>query len=94
MDYEITPEEVKVKLDAGEAVVYPASRVHFVAPVTRGFRLAAVCWIQSIVHDERIREVLSDMSRAIASKEVISNPEVALLLSKSYHNLLRYASEP
>jgi PKHD-type hydroxylase len=84
----------EIKLDCGEAVVYPATSVHHVAPVTRGVRLAAVTWIQSAVHDERARAILYDLSHALRQAEDQKNHDMALLLSKSYHNLIRYAAQP
>lgn len=85
--------EEAIKLDAGEAIVYPADLIHHVAPVTRGVRLAAVSWIQSAVHDERLRDLLHDLARSTALAENAGNAELSLLLGKSYHNLLRYAAE-
>jgi PKHD-type hydroxylase len=84
----------EIKLDAGEAVAYFASSIHHVNPVTRGVRLAAVAWAQSTVRDERLRTLLCDLSLAIARLGPTGQPEVSLLLRKSYHNLLRYAAEP
>jgi PKHD-type hydroxylase len=86
--------EEEIKLDAGEAIVYSASSVHHVAPVTRGSRLAAVGWVQSIVRDDRLREILYDLARSSRQAEETGNSELSLLLGKSYHNLLRYAAEP
>jgi PKHD-type hydroxylase len=86
--------EEEIKLDCGEAIVYPATSVHHVAPVTRGVRLAAVTWIQSAVHDERVRAILYDLSHALIQAEKEKNHSMTLLLSKSYHNLVRYAAEP
>jgi PKHD-type hydroxylase len=85
--------EQEIKLDGGEAVVYSASSVHHVAPVTRGVRLAVVTWFQSRVRDERLREILYDLNRAVQRTEK-ADPELSILLSKSYHNLVRYAAEP
>ena len=79
--------EQEIKLDAGEAIVYPSTTVHRVTPVTRGVRLAAVTWIQSSVRDERLREVLFDLKRAM------SEPDSSVLLHKIYNNLLRHAIE-
>jgi PKHD-type hydroxylase len=84
----------QIKLDAGEAIIYPASTVHHVAPVTRGTRLAAIVWTQSVVRDERLREILFDLFRAAKQAEEAQNASLSLFLSKSYHNLLRYAAEP
>lgn len=85
--------EQPIKLDAGEAIVYPSSSIHHVAPVTRGVRYAAVTWVQSAVRDERIRAILHDLMQATSRTDVAGNAELSLLLTKSYHNLLRYAAE-
>jgi PKHD-type hydroxylase len=85
--------EERIKLDAGEAIVYAASTVHYVAPVTRGVRLAAVTWIQSVVRDERIRAILFDLSVCSQLPATAEDAKLSLLLTKSYHNLLRYAAE-
>jgi PKHD-type hydroxylase len=86
--------EQEVKLAAGEAVVYPAGTLHRVTPVTRGVRLAAVTWIQCAVRDERLRSILCDLGQALHQAEAANDTEAILLLSKCYHNLLRYAVEP
>jgi PKHD-type hydroxylase len=83
--------EEEIKLTAGEAVVYSADSVHRVAPVTRGVRMAAVTWVQTAVHDSRMRNLLFDLYQALQKVEANEDPK--LLLSKSYHNLLRMTSE-
>src|SRR5262249_32295633 len=55
----------KVKLPAGHMIVYPASSLHAVKPVTRGARVAAFFWIQSMVRDDAKRALLFDMDSAI-----------------------------
>ncbi len=79
----------------GEAVVYPATTLHRVIPVTRGaLRMVAVTWIQSTVKDPRMREILYDLGRTIREAEQTSPPAAnILILSKCYHNLLRYAAD-
>ncbi len=83
--------EQEIKLDAGEAIVYSATALHRVAPVTRGIRLVALTWIQSAVPDERLRAILFDLSGAFKRAETLGDTELATDLNKSYHNLLRYA---
>lgn len=84
----------EIKLDAGEAVVYPASTLHHVARVTRGVRLAAVTWVQSAVSDERIRAILHDIGRYSRENNCQCDGPLRHLLTRSYQNLLRYAAEP
>jgi PKHD-type hydroxylase len=82
--------EQEIKLDAGEAVVYPSTTIHSVTPVTRGVRLAAVTWIQSSVRDERLRAILIDLNRAAGQAGAHGDRDLSVLLNKSYNNLLRY----
>ena len=84
-----------VKLAAGDLIVYPASSLHRVTPVTRGTRLAAFFWVQSLIRDDAQRTLLFDLDRAIQRLNVSNADEAARLqLTGSYHNLLRMWSEP
>jgi PKHD-type hydroxylase len=79
-----------VKLAAGALIAYPSTTLHRVAPVTRGERLVAVGWAQSLVRDAARRELLFDLDtarRALFDREGKS-PEFDLL-AKSTANLLR-----
>jgi PKHD-type hydroxylase len=81
----------RVKLAAGDLLVYPASSVHRVEPVTRGTRLTAIFWIQSMVRDDAARRLLLDLDRAIqaiAADRGEGDPEI-VRLTGVYHNLLR-----
>ncbi len=51
----------RVKLPAGHLVLYPASSLHCVTPVTRGVRRASFLWIQSMVRDDKLRAMLYDL---------------------------------
>lgn len=77
-------------LEAGDAILYPAGSIHYVAPVTRGVRLAAVGWIESYVADAAQREMLFDLSvtRSRFAKIGVDRGEL-LRLDKSISNLLR-----
>jgi PKHD-type hydroxylase len=84
----------QVKLPAGHMVLYPASSLHHVRPVTRGARLAAFFWIQSLVRDDSERTLLFDLDRAVQSLGADRPDHPALLeLTNVYHNLLRRWSE-
>jgi PKHD-type hydroxylase len=79
-----------VKLPAGHMVVYPASSLHRVAPVTRGVRVAAVFWIQSMVRDTGARTLLYDLDTSIQHLAVALPEHPAVVqLTGVYHNLLR-----
>ncbi len=80
----------EIALDAGEAILYPAGSIHYVAPVTRGARLAAVGWLQSFVPDAGQRETLFDLSVARTRlAEAGAARDELLRLDKSISNLLR-----
>ena len=81
-----------IKLNAGDAVLYPAGTVHHVAPVTSGMRLACVGWVQSLVRDPARREVLFDLATARAQCAAGAR-ETLLLLDKAQSNLLRMWAE-
>lgn len=80
----------EVKLTAGDLIVYPAGSLHRVNPVTRGQRTCAVFWTQSMVPDDRHRELLFKFDstiQALRGKQGESDETVAL--AGHYHNLLR-----
>jgi len=81
----------QVKLAAGDMIVYPASSLHRVEPVTRGTRLASFFWIQSLVRDDTQRNILFDMDTAIQRLNATQADEGARrALVGCYHNLLRH----
>lgn len=79
-----------VKLPAGDLILYPATSLHRVQPVTRGVRLASIFWVQSMVRDDGERGLLFDLDMAIGqvSEPQPDHPGVVALTS-CYHNLLR-----
>lgn len=80
-----------VKLAAGDMVLYPASSLHHVTPVTRGTRLASFFWIQSMVREDAARQLLFDLDlsiQGIAADRGQDDPEI-VRLTGVYHNLLR-----
>jgi PKHD-type hydroxylase len=71
-------------------VLYPASSLHHVRPVTRGARLASFFWIQSMVRDDGERTLLFDLDTAIQRlAEGAPDHPSAVQLTGVYHNLLR-----
>ena len=80
----------KVKLSAGHMVLYPASSLHKVEPVTRGARLASFFWIQSLVREDAHRAQLFDLDNAIqALTQSVPEHPALIQLTGVYHNLLR-----
>jgi PKHD-type hydroxylase len=80
-----------VKLPAGDMLLYPATSVHRVEPITRGERWASVFWVQSMVADPGQRDLLHDMDQAIAvaRSDLGDDHPSAVALVGAYHNLVR-----
>ena len=81
----------RVKLPAGDLVMYPGTSVHRVEPVTRGFRVASFFWIQSMVRTDEQRRLLFDMDNHLIDLRIRmgeTDPNV-IGLTSTYHNLLR-----
>ena len=86
--------EHEVKLPAGDLIVYPSDSLHRVEPVTRGARLAAFFWVQSLVRDAQRRRLLLELDGSIQQLTASGAEREALLrLTGVYHNLLRQWSE-
>jgi PKHD-type hydroxylase len=86
--------EHEVKLPAGDLVLYPSSSLHNVQPVTRGARLAAFFWVQSMVRRDDHRRLLFDMDRSIETlRRSGADAGAVLQLTGAYHNLLREWAE-
>lgn len=99
--------EQRIKLNAGDLVMYPGTSVHRVEPVIRGERLACFFWIESMVRLDAQRHLLYEMDMAITAlrqkdfdnqpghanfKNLPESPEV-IRLTGCYHNLLRMWAE-
>lgn len=84
-----------VKLPAGHMVVYPATSMHSVTPVTRGSRWGSFFWTQSMVKDDWRRNMLYDLDRSIISiRSRLPDDDPAVVgLTAHYHNLIRHWSE-
>lgn len=80
-----------VKLPAGHMVLYPASSLHRVTPVTRGTRIASFFWLQSMVRDDGARRILFDLDRNVqaVAADRGQGDEAVVGLTGIYHNLLR-----
>ncbi|MBO1078991.1 Fe2+-dependent dioxygenase [Roseomonas haemaphysalidis] len=80
-----------IKLDAGDLVLYPATSLHSVRPVTRGSRWASFFWIQSMVKDDGRRGLLYGLDQGIrrVRAQLPDDDAGVLALTASYHNLLR-----
>lgn len=84
-----------VKLAAGDLILYPASSIHRVTPVTRGERTAAFFWIQSLVRDDAQRSLLLNLDVQVQklTARLGGDAEEVIALTGAYHNLLRMWAE-
>jgi PKHD-type hydroxylase len=81
----------RIKLAAGDMLLYPGTSVHRVEPVTRGWRLASFFWVESMVRSDEQRRLLFEMDQHLmALREKVGDSDPAVIgLTGSYHNLLR-----
>lgn len=87
--------EHRVKAQAGDAILYPSSSLHKVTPVTKGERIAAITWIQSLVPDIQMRNTIYELDQSIQA--LSTNPAMDRQeldrLHHVYHNLIRQQSQ-
>jgi len=83
-----------VKLPAGHLVVYPATSLHRVEPVTRGARISSFFWVQSMIRSDADRAMLLELDASIQrlAVELPASP-LGVQLTGVYHNLLRRWAE-
>jgi PKHD-type hydroxylase len=82
----------EIKLPAGDLVLYPASSLHLVTPVTRGRRVASFFWLQSMVRDAHARSMIFDLDTAIQAlvQRLGRDDPETVKLTGIYHNLIRH----
>ncbi len=84
----------RFKLPAGDALLYPATQLHRVEPVSRGERLASVFWVESLVRSASQRQLLFEMDLALMGlRSRHGADDDTLRLTGTYHNLLRLWAE-
>lgn len=84
----------KVKLNAGDLVLYSATSRHHVTPVTRGSRWSSFFWIQSMIRDETARTMLFDLDNAVQGlRKELGDTDHVVSLTGLYHNLVRRWAE-
>jgi PKHD-type hydroxylase len=86
--------ENSIKLPAGDAVIYPSSSVHHINEITRGTRLVAVTWLQSLIRDPARRELLYELNQ-VREKMLKEAPadEATKKIDRTYVNLIRMWGE-
>jgi PKHD-type hydroxylase len=83
----------RVKLRAGSAVCYSTGIPHSVCQVTRGSRIAAIYWFQSLIRDPHVRRVIWDQYELEQALLECGQTELALRASDVRKNLIRYLAE-
>jgi PKHD-type hydroxylase len=85
----------EVKLPAGHLVLYPASSLHLVTPVTAGTRVASFFWLQSMIRDAHARSMIFDLDSAIQNlcERLGRDDPETVKLTGIYHNLIRTWAE-
>ena len=85
----------EIKVNAGDAILYPSSSLHKVNPVTQGERIAAITWMQSLIPDMQMRSTLFELDQSIQT--LLNNSTVNRhdldRLHNVYHNLVRQQSQ-
>jgi PKHD-type hydroxylase len=85
----------EIKLPAGDLVLYPASSLHLVTPVTQGLRVASFFWLQSMIRDAHARSLIYDLDTAIQAlvERLGRDDPETVKLTGIYHNLIRTWAE-
>ncbi|MDB5570968.1 MAG: Fe2+-dependent dioxygenase [Hyphomicrobiales bacterium] len=84
----------QVKLPAGHLVLYPATSLHLVTPVTRGERVSSFFWVQSMIRDAERRTILFDLDQSVQRlRAERGEDETSVKLAGVYHNLIRQWAE-
>jgi|SRR5687768_14973241 len=85
---------LKIKLDAGSAVVYPTGARHSVQPITRGVRHAAIFWIQSMFPIEAHRQAVHSSHRLMKMiGQVFPGSNEFILAQDNFYNLSRMLAQ-
>ena len=84
-------ESPRVKLPAGDMLLYPGSTVHRVEPVTRGQRIASFFWVESMVRCDEQRRLLFELdAHLMRLRTAHGEADAAVIgITGTYHNLLR-----
>jgi PKHD-type hydroxylase len=85
----------EVKLPAGHLVLYPATSLHKVTPITGGTRFASFFWLQSMIRDAHARSLIFDLDMTIQDlvERLGRDAPETVKLTGIYHNLIRYWAE-
>lgn len=80
----------RIKLPAGDMVLYPSSSVHRVEPVTKGARICSFSWLESMVREDERRRLLFELDMNICRlREAHGDNDLAVSFTNNYHNLVR-----
>ncbi len=83
-----------LKGGAGDAVIYPSTTLHRVTPVTRGERVVAVTWIQSLIRSAEHRQILLSLVQIASALQARGDAEEELSrLRQTQYQLTRLWAE-
>lgn len=85
--------DIRIKLRAGQAIVYPSDTLHQVEPVTKGERLVAITFIQSRVPDPFRRNLLFNLNEVAALEGLNMSHENYTRMQLVQAQLLRHWAE-
>ncbi len=81
--------EQRIRGDAGNVILYPSDRLHYVEPVTRGARTSVVGWIESLISDPTDRQIHFDLSLVLKEIYVTASTDHRRRLENVRDRLLR-----
>lgn len=82
-----------IKLRAGSAVCYSTGIPHSVRPVTRGSRVAAIYWFQSLIRNVQLRAELWDQYCLEKALVKLGQEDLAAKAATIRNNMVRYLAE-
>ncbi len=85
--------QLSFKGSAGDAVVYPSTKLHEVSKVTRGSRLVSIVFIESIIADEYKRTQIHELNEIAALEGAHMSWENRMRFEVARNNLMRMWSE-
>ena len=81
------------KGSAGDAIVYPSTKLHEVSKVTQGTRLVSIVFIESIIADEYKRAQVHELNEIAALEGANMSWENRMRFEVARNNLMRMWSE-
>jgi PKHD-type hydroxylase len=84
---------VVIKGEPGSLIVYPSTQLHEVTPVRRGQRLVSITFIESLIPEERERNLLYEIQDVLSLEGLKMDWASRVRLEVVSHNLTRMWSK-